>query len=140
MEPWPLRGAEDDRLLSEWPLTIRFSGAAKRLATLRAEIDGWLRGEKVPAESRVAVILAAHEAAANAVEHSRSSAEVVVRGRVVNDLVMLEVHDQGQWKAETSDDDERGRGLSLITSLVDELEIERTDAGSAIRMQLRISA
>jgi len=83
------------------------------------------------------VILATHEAAANAVEHGRGTSPVAVRGNVFDSTVEIEVRDDGTWKAAQFHDDERGRGLMLISALVDEFELRSEGTGTAIVMVTR---
>jgi anti-sigma regulatory factor (Ser/Thr protein kinase) len=48
------------------------------------------------------------------------------------------VRDSGRWRAKRGE--ERGRGLSIIDELMDDVTVERDDAGTLIRMRRRLSA
>ena len=79
--------------------------------------------------SREAVILATHEAVANAIQHSGTADRIRVRADATPDGLTIMVADAGAWRI--PDDPpplERGRGLNLIHSLVSDATIE-TDAG-----------
>ena len=56
-----------------------------------------------------------------------------VEARRHDDAVELEVRDFGSWRAPHAGS--RGRGLKLISQLVDELEIDRTQTGTVVRMR-----
>jgi anti-sigma regulatory factor (Ser/Thr protein kinase) len=46
------------------------------------------------------------------------------------------VRDSGSWREKRGE--HRGRGLSIIEDLMDEVAVERDDAGTLIRMRRRI--
>ena len=76
---------------------------------------------------RAAVVLATHEAVANAIQHSAAANPVTVRGESRPEDFLIEITDDGKWK--TPDDrpsEERGRGLDLI------LNRSGKGAGSAV--------
>jgi anti-sigma regulatory factor (Ser/Thr protein kinase) len=80
------------------------------------------------------LVLATHEAVANAVEHGRAGHSVTIRGRIENGNVTVEVSDDGDWQEATFDNEERGRGLMLIAGLMDEFELLSTRPGTTVRM------
>ena len=104
-----------------------------QLALLRRLLAAWLARVEVDAIASDAVILATHEAAANAVEHAR--AEVVVTGFRDEDRVTVLVRNSGGWK-ESDGSEFRGRGLVLIRGLMSKVDIDSGPSGSLIRMQL----
>jgi anti-sigma regulatory factor (Ser/Thr protein kinase) len=85
------------------------------------------------------VILATHEAVANAIQHSGTTDPVRVRADSVPDGLTIEISDDGAWR--TPDDppaQERGRGLNLIRSLVSDATIDTDGHGTTVRLhQLR---
>ena len=107
-----------------------------RLATLRRELRTWLSGRGVDGAVIADVLVAATEAASNAMEHAYGnddSRTVVVEGLVGADLV-LTVRDRGRWTGQVRRH-ERGRGLPLMRSLMDRVEIEPSDQGTIVRMR-----
>ncbi|MGI8972690.1 MAG: ATP-binding protein [Gaiella sp.] len=120
-----------------WPLTITLGSDVCHLQDIRRSMDAWLETEGCDDETRKAIVLATHEAAANAIEHSQTNSEITVRARTDDGLIVLEVSDHGQWKHEPPDFDQRGRGLMMISRLVDELEIDADGPGTTIRMMVR---
>jgi anti-sigma regulatory factor (Ser/Thr protein kinase) len=105
------------------------------LSPLRQALRRWL--ERVGAEEDTAydVVLAASEACANAIEHpvGRRSRFVEVEARLLGDTVALSVRDTGRWR-DPGPPRHRGRGLTLIEAVMDDVKVERTLDGTEIRM------
>jgi anti-sigma regulatory factor (Ser/Thr protein kinase) len=79
------------------------------------------------------VVLATHEAVANALEHADDSSQVTVRGLVDGRVLVLCVENSGPWRVH--EERGRGRGLMLMKALMTELDI-RTDAEhTVVRMR-----
>jgi serine/threonine-protein kinase RsbW len=104
------------------------------LAGLRRSLATWLERAGVPDPRRADVVLATHEAAANAIEHAGSAGPVDVRARLAHGALTVEVSDQGRWKAGGPADEERGRGLMLIAGLVSNVEIDTDAGGTTLRL------
>jgi serine/threonine-protein kinase RsbW len=105
------------------------------LTILRTELERWLERGAIPAGDARDVVLAAWEAGANAIEHSGAGDELVrVRASLLGDRVRVEVADRGRWK-EPQPREERGLGLRLIQSLMTDVGIERTEAGTSVTME-----
>ena len=119
---------------------ITLPNEASRLSELRRALDEWLHARGVAHQARAAVVLAAHEAAANAVDHARSDDPLIVRARADDQAVVVEVEDKGAWKPTLLKNDERGRGLMLIAGLMHEFEIDHAGPGTTIRMRRRLDA
>ena len=103
--------------------------AVAALAPLRHALRAWLESRDLSARSRDAVILATHEAVANAIQHSGTVSRIRVRANAEAGGLTIEISDNGEWR--TPDDppsQERGRGIALIRSLVSNATIN-TDAG-----------
>ena len=85
--------------------------------------------------SRDAVILATHEAVANAIQHSGTADRVRVRADAKPDGLTIEITDDGVWKIpDDPPSQERGRGLSLIRSLVSDATIDTDAGGTTVRL------
>lgn len=107
------------------------------LAELRRDLSVWLRQlDDVFSEQQVVdVVLATHEAAANAIEHSDDPfGSGQVNAWLVDGLLTVEVGDSGNWTTERPVVGERGRGLILIESLVDEVRIKKNPRGTTLRL------
>jgi len=107
------------------------------LASLRQALSAWLVLARVEERARVDVVLATHEAAANALEHGGLAQPVAVYARLADSLVTVEITNQGGWKVQSFTDNERGRGLLLIEKLASEVEIQTDDRGTTLRLLYR---
>jgi anti-sigma regulatory factor (Ser/Thr protein kinase) len=94
----------------------------------------WLDSVGVPPDRRDAVILAVHEAAANAIEHA--TGRVSVRGARDGDKLLLVVSNSGRWRGPRSVDIARGRGLTIMRGLMTNLEIRTNPEGTTVRMRM----
>ena len=85
------------------------------------------------------VLLAAGEAAGNAIEHAYRDAEGIVRlrGFVRGGRLVVEVRDEGRWRLDG--DGERGRGLGIMRALVDRVAIESTRGGTSVRLEIALA-
>ncbi len=84
------------------------------------------------------VILAAGEAAGNAIEHAYGDAPgtIHVLAFVDEAHVVIEVRDTGRWRV--GGDPERGRGLGIMRALVDRVSIESSRNGTKVRLELAL--
>jgi len=130
-------GIKDERELdarSRFEHEVDLSLAA--LAPLRHAFTAWLENRGLSESSRVAVILATHEAVANAIQHSGTIDPIRVRADAAPDYVTIEISDNGAWRApDDPPSPERGRGLTLIRSLVSDAEIATDGAGTIVRLR-----
>ena len=108
------------------------------LAPFRHLLSSWLRQVGVAEPPRSALVLATHEAVANAIEHARTSAPIEVRARISAATVAVEVKDHGSWRERPSVNEERGRGLELIEGLVSAVKIETEESGTTLRLLQQI--
>ena len=106
-----------------------------RLGELRRDLGTWLDQKELSDELRSSVILATHEAAANAIEHAEPCVTVEVRAAIERDKLTIAVTDTGTWKHARFDNDERGRGLMMISVLMPHVEITNEPHGTTIRMR-----
>jgi serine/threonine-protein kinase RsbW len=111
-----------------------------RLKSVRDDLRTWLVAAGVPALDQEALVLACSEAVANSIEHAYGSdgVGVVHVGAAVTDepagrSLELTVHDRGMWR-EPDPLTDRGRGLPLIRTVVDDVTIVR-DSGTTITMR-----
>lgn len=116
---------------------VRLPAQAQALADLRQALTDWLVGFRLPSVVLEDVVLAVHEAAANATEHAyrdRPTADgVVVTCRWVDGSLSCSVADRGGWRSPGAPGD-RGRGLGLIRTLADEVEVRPSGAGTTVHM------
>jgi serine/threonine-protein kinase RsbW len=118
------------------------------LGPVRSAIGGALARRGWTGESAMSVLLAAHEAVANAVEHgSEDGAEVEVRFTVTRAEAAIWVIDGGRAgsalplgaPSAPPPASSRGRGLMIMRALADRLETWPAGAGAAVLMEFRRS-
>jgi anti-sigma regulatory factor (Ser/Thr protein kinase) len=106
-----------------------------RLRELRRNLAEWLDQTDLSDEVRSSVVLATHEAAANAIEHAEPCRSVEVHAAIERDSLTVAVMDTGIWKHASFDNDERGRGLMMISVLMPHVEITSEPHGTTVRMR-----
>lgn len=113
-------------------MDVETSGAS--LAAVRTRLTQWLRSVGASRAQAADVVLACHEACANAVKHaSRADSSFVVEAALTGEQLVLTVRDQGVWQPPPPQ--QRGRGLALIEALMTEVEISADAQGTQLRMQ-----
>jgi serine/threonine-protein kinase RsbW len=115
--------------------------APTELAELRRQLRHWLEAAGVWGEVANAVVLAAANAAANAVEHAYGmdgTGMTVVRAALEADEVHLVVRDDGTWQ-EPALPGGRGRGRYLMRNCMDDVTIVKDPAGTFVRMRRRLA-
>jgi serine/threonine-protein kinase RsbW len=122
----------------------RVYGSGGGAATsLRVALAAWLRELRWPGEEAGDVLLAAHEAVSNAVDHAYPAAApgaVSVRAcqvtgsRTGTRYINLEVSDQGRWRPPPADPGDRGWGLMLMRSCAAKVTITPTPRGTRVIM------
>ena len=119
-------------------LRMWFMAAPRELGNVRRVLAGWLTRLGVGDEEAGEIVVAANEAAANAIEHAYGleRAEFSIIARMADDVVEVVVRDSGRWRAAPSASD-RGRGLDLARRLMDEVEIGASDDGTTVAMRRR---
>jgi PAS domain S-box-containing protein len=103
------------------------------LGGLRRTVDGWLAEAGVAGPDREDLVVAVNEAAANSIEHAyrgRRAGDVTVEADL-DDGLAISVIDHGTWRFGEGDP-ERGRGMYIMRSLVDDLEVVRRPDGTTV--------
>jgi len=110
---------------------------ARRLVEEVAEVAG------IHGSARYQLTLAVHEAVANAMEHGAAfAAPVRIRARLETRCVTFAIADPGapfslECPSQPHQGD-RGRGLTLIRSCVDDLSVRRLSQGKEVRLVKRL--
>ena len=98
--------------------------------------DGWTELGAVRALADD-VVLACDEAATNAVEHAyRGQPEGVVdvEATLESDVVSVDIRDTGRWRVPEGADHTRGRGLTIMRAVMDDVDVVRGPGGTTVRM------
>jgi anti-sigma regulatory factor (Ser/Thr protein kinase) len=84
------------------------------------------------------ITLTISEAAGNAIEHAYGPGDAVffVEASVDDGEVVASVRDTGSWRDQR--DQQRGRGLTIIEGLMDDVEVTRGPGGTIVRMRRRL--
>ncbi len=122
-----------DRIRSE------FEAAPEALASMRGLLRRWLRHAGADDQETAEIVTACGEAATNAIEHAGAAGDMPfeVAGRLNGQLVDVTVRDRGAWRSPRQGD--RGRGLSLMRALMDQVEVSPGPDGTRVRLQRELS-
>ena len=117
---------------------LSLPATARSVPVLRHTLQRWLKTEEPAAAEVFAILVAAGEAVTNAIEHAYDAhdARFEVEGRRSEDAVTITIRDFGRWRPPRGV--ERGRGLNLMRSLVDHVEIERGQGGTTVELRHRL--
>jgi serine phosphatase RsbU (regulator of sigma subunit)/anti-sigma regulatory factor (Ser/Thr protein kinase) len=116
-------------------LRLQLPATPRQLAPVRQRLRLWLQAQGADEMECTAIVLAAGEACANAIEHAYGPTKetFVIRARRNGPAVELMVSDHGRWREAQSVG--RGRGLEIMRRTMDEVEVECGDAGTTILMR-----
>jgi anti-sigma regulatory factor (Ser/Thr protein kinase) len=109
-----------------------------RLAEVRRRLTAWLTAHGASGAEANDIVLAAHEAAMNAIEHAYGpgDAEISVSAVLGESGVEITVHDAGRWRESRSE--QRGRGRSIMSALMDDVSVDTGPTGSTVRLRRRL--
>jgi anti-anti-sigma factor len=119
------------------PLALELPADGVWLRSIRRVLDEWLHGVGAGGEDVPAVHLAVVEAATNCIEHAYQQPggwmwlDVVLDG---NGWLRVTVTDHGNWRPPSADPERRGRGLRLMHSLMDSVDVHWSDRGTTVTM------
>jgi anti-sigma regulatory factor (Ser/Thr protein kinase)/putative methionine-R-sulfoxide reductase with GAF domain len=121
-------------------LFLQLPADPNMLSRTRRQFRRWLRHHGGSDSDLAEATIALSEACANAVEHAYSPmpASFEIRARCDAGELVISVKDAGRWRAPRGTN--RGRGLAIMKSAMDEVSIERTDAGTEVIMRRRLGA
>ena len=121
-------------------LTLRLPAEARNLVQVRGALRRWLRENGVSETDVNEVLVATGEACANVVQHAYSgradAGDLDVEAQLADGGLQVLVRDHGEWRPAA----ERGGGwgLQLMEALMDEVDVERTPAGTDVHLRRRV--
>jgi anti-sigma regulatory factor (Ser/Thr protein kinase) len=123
-------------------LRIESPATADQLADIRHRLAAWLRAAEVPAALTADIVLVVNEACTNCVEHAYRGQRGTMRLEVeiADGEVQARVADSGTWKTRAADTVDGGRGLVLMRTLTDGMEIDTSPSGTTIHLDFRLPA
>ncbi|MYT82446.1 PAS domain S-box-containing protein [Streptomyces sp. MnatMP-M77] len=143
----PAGGYDDDVALLLYrhpaPLEVTFPAESQQLAPVRKALRTWLGQCDLPPHTVQNVLVAAGEACANAIEHGHrhSPGETIrLRAEALVDDLYLSVIDSGNWKPPQPElNTHRGRGVTLMRALMQQVTITPSPDGTTVGMHTRIA-
>lgn len=123
---------------SQPQIDLAFPARPESAPQFRSALRAFLEGARVERDCINDVVLAAGEAAGNAIEHAYrgKSGTFRLKAYLAGKRLIVEVWDMGRWRLDG--DPERGRGLGIMRALVDDVAIESTRAGTSVRLVLAL--
>lgn len=115
------------------PFEASLSLHVEALRGFRTKLRAWLERVEALGAQREDVVLATHEAVANALEYAVDGSSVTVRGLVDGRVLVLSVENSGPWLEH--EERGRGRGLMLMKALMTELDVRTDKERTVVRMQ-----
>jgi PAS domain S-box-containing protein len=148
----PAAGYEDDVAVLIYrhppaPLTVQMpADAPSCLALLRASLRQWLPAAGIGRREATDIMIAAGEAAANAVEHATvggpadaAPVQITLTARAAHTMVQLTVADTGSWRPPPADREQpgpgtRGHGIIFMHALMDHVTIDPSAHGTTVTL------
>ncbi len=125
------------------PLRTQVHASADELPPLRAQLREWLAALRPDPADQLALELAVGEAVDNAVEHGFHhvpTGTVLLALQLSEDgRVHVRIDDDGIWRPPTSARSYRGRGLTLMGSLGEDLVVDGQPTGTTVTFSRRLS-
>lgn len=107
------------------PFTATLAQDPTQLRGLRHSLAAWLENEAVSAASRDPIVIATHEAAANAIKHGELDLPVTVTAtHDPGDNLTVVVRNEPKWRE--SEPEFGRRGLSMMRELMSEVRSTTT--------------
>jgi anti-sigma regulatory factor (Ser/Thr protein kinase) len=122
------------------PLQLQLHAHADAVRLLRERIGLWLDENGASTKDAFEVLLATAEAFSNAVEHPTESRSglVDINGTITEDVLTISIRDYGHWQSDTTQKEDGGLGLVLMSIVMDAVEFGRGADGTTVTMRRRL--
>jgi PAS domain S-box-containing protein len=142
----PAAGYDDDVAMviyrhHQAPLRIESAATADQLANVRRRLTGWLDAAGIPAEQAADIVLVINEACTNCIEHAyrgHSVGTMLTEVKAVDDGVRARITDSGSWKTPAANPGNSGRGLVLMRTMSDSMEMDTTSTGTVVDITFHV--
>ena len=129
--------------LARWPvdrLDIEAPAIPASARMLRQSLRRLAAGVGLDEQRSFGMLVAAGEAISNVIEHAYGLREGLIRltGKRIDDQLVIEIGDNGTWRAPRSEG--RGRGLALMRSIVDQADITADVSGTTVRLAMSLAS
>jgi anti-sigma regulatory factor (Ser/Thr protein kinase) len=120
-------------------LALTLPAEPEALITARRALRNWLNEVGADADALYDITLATGEACTNAIEHAYAPGEATfdIEATCSAGEVRVRVRDHGQWRAPRGRN--RGRGLKLMETLMDEVNVRRGPSGTTVELLRRLT-
>ncbi len=120
-------------------LAFVLPGEPSALRSLRALMRRWLAQIEAGTDDVHAITLACSEACTNAIEHAAAApgATISVEARLRGGEIEISIRDHGRWRTDAPPGN-HGRGLELMTALMDEVAVHTSTVGTAVHLRRRL--
>ena len=119
-------------------LVIEIDAIPARLSDVRHQLTAWLRSAGVPELLGADIVLVVNEACSNSAEHAYRGQEpgtMRVQAALHDRHIHVKVADSGSWKTPPADPGTRGRGLLLMRTLSEQVDLDGTAEGTTVGMR-----
>jgi serine phosphatase RsbU (regulator of sigma subunit)/anti-sigma regulatory factor (Ser/Thr protein kinase) len=119
-------------------LVIESAAIPARLSDIRHRLADWLRCASVPDQLAADIVLVVNEACSNSAEHAyrgRKPGTMCVEATLGDRHIHVQVSDSGSWKTPPADPGTRGRGLLLMRTLSERVDLDGTAKGTTVGMR-----
>ncbi len=119
-------------------LVIENAAIPARLSDIRHRLGDWLRCASVPESLAADIVLVVNEACSNSAEHAyrgREPGTMRVEAALGDRHIHVQVSDSGSWKTPPADPGTRGRGLLLMRTLSERVDLDGTAEGTTVGMR-----
>jgi PAS domain S-box-containing protein len=148
----PVTGYDDDVAVLIYrhppaPLTVQVpADDPSSLALFRARLRQWLSAAGIRRAEATDILIAAGEAAANAVEHATAGrpadaapVQITLDARASHTVIHLTVADTGNWRSPPADREQpapgtRGHGVIFMHALMDDVTIDPSEHGTTVTL------
>src|SRR3954447_24805142 len=120
-------------------LALTMSAEPEALITARRALRNWLAEVGVEPEALYDITLATGEACTNAIEHAYAPGEASfdLQANRGDADVLVRVRDYGAWREPRGQN--RGRGLKLMETLMDDVNVRREATGTTVELRRAFS-